>query len=78
MNKLYSEIEKWFNYKGIEDGEFTKEKLYQLTEDVAIIYNIFLSDIENEFGMLDEPFGSMTDKELFTYFIENIYKKEQP
>ncbi len=71
-NILEDEIDSAFKWHN------SNELIYQLTEEVADLFADWnVSIIDDDFYMI-EPFDVMTRKELFTYFIENIYKKDKP
>ncbi len=72
-NKLYSEIEKLNDrYKDSSYVDVNNE-LYQLTEDVAVKFAEWKDDNSWEMDYREQK--THTTKELFTYFLENIYKK---
>ncbi len=78
MNKLYSEIEKLNDrYKDSSYVDVNKE-LYQLTEDVGVKFLYWYDGITNdECDTIVADCPENRNKQLFTYFIENIYKKEK-
>ncbi len=71
-NKLYDEILEKIEDNIFEDNNVkTSNLLYYSHQDIAIKYN--------EWVLNADDFGEdllFTDEELFNFFIENIYKKE--
>ncbi len=92
MNKLYSEIDAIFDEQVYNKG-VPKPQLYTLIEDVAVKYEYWKNNessftkryqfdddnLDKWYDEFDTSLGRKyyTDKQLFTHFIENIYKKEK-
>ncbi len=73
MNKLYNDIAEYFNEDSFSHrNEFT-HLVYQLTEDVVLKFTKWK---EEESWEVDYSYQKThTVKELYYFFIENIYKK---